>query len=93
MSEPQKLEQIKLFLDQEDYQNAIALLEKHIAEDPDELTYYWYLGLAYRSCSRPVDRISGRQSVYSLRRVLSTDSGHYLFLAKVLFLNADFYGF
>jgi hypothetical protein len=34
--------------------------------------------LAFGSCSRPVDRISGRQSVYSLRSVLSTDSGHYL---------------
>jgi len=47
MIEPQKLEQIKLFFEQEDYENAIALLEKCIEENPDELTYYWYLGLAY----------------------------------------------
>ena len=47
MIEPQKLEQIELFLAQEDYENAITFLERCIEENPDELNYYWYLGLAY----------------------------------------------
>ena len=47
MIEQQTIEEIKLLLDQESYENAIAFLEKCIEEDPDELTYYWYLGLAY----------------------------------------------
>jgi len=47
MIKPQKLRQIKLFLEQEDYQNAIAFLEQRIEEEPNELNYYWYLGLAY----------------------------------------------
>jgi predicted O-linked N-acetylglucosamine transferase (SPINDLY family) len=47
MIEPQKLKQIKLFFEQEDYENVIAFLEKCIEETPNELTYYWYLGLVY----------------------------------------------
>ena len=40
-------EQAQLSLDQGDYENAIALLESCIEDDPEELTYYWYLGLVY----------------------------------------------
>ena len=47
MIEQQKFEQIKVCLDQDDYENAITLLESFIEESPEELTYYWYLGLAY----------------------------------------------
>ena len=47
MIEQQKFEQIKVCLDQDDYENAIALLESCIEENPEQLTYYWYLGLAY----------------------------------------------
>jgi len=47
MTEQQKLEAINLFLDKEDYKSAIALLEKCIEESPEELIYYWYLGLVY----------------------------------------------
>ena len=41
------LKQIKIFWDRGDYKQAIALLENCIEENPEELTYYWYLGLAY----------------------------------------------
>jgi predicted O-linked N-acetylglucosamine transferase (SPINDLY family) len=47
MIEQQTLEQIKLFLNQEFYEDAIAFLEKYIEENPEELTYYWYLGLVH----------------------------------------------
>jgi len=47
MPKQQTFEEIKLLLDQESYENAIALLEKSIEKNPEELTYYWYLGLAY----------------------------------------------
>ena len=44
MTEQQKLEEI---LNKEDYENTITLLESYIEENPEELTYYWYLGLVY----------------------------------------------
>ena len=47
MIEQQTIEEIKLLLDQESYENAIAFLEKGIEENSEELTYYWYLGLVY----------------------------------------------
>jgi hypothetical protein len=47
MIEQQTIEEIKLLLDQESYESAIAILEKSIEKDPDELNYYWYLGLAH----------------------------------------------
>ena len=47
MNEQALFEQAKVCLDQGDYENAIALLERCIEDDPEELTYYWYLGLAY----------------------------------------------
>jgi len=47
MSEQALLEQAKICLEQGEYETAIALLEKCIEENPEELTYYWYLGLVY----------------------------------------------
>ena len=47
MIEQHTLEEIKLLLDQEDYEDAIALLEQCVEENSEELTYYWYLGLVY----------------------------------------------
>jgi protein O-GlcNAc transferase len=47
MNEQQKIEEVKLFLDRENYENAIAVLENCIEESSEELIYYWYLGLVY----------------------------------------------
>ena len=47
MSEQALLEQAKVCLEEGEYETAIALLEQCIEENPEELTYYWYLGLAY----------------------------------------------
>lgn len=47
MTKQQTIKEIKLLLDREDYEEAITCLENSIEEAPDELTYYWYLGLAY----------------------------------------------
>jgi FimV-like protein len=47
MINQQTLEQVKMYLEQGDYENAITLLEECITESPGELTYSWYLGLAY----------------------------------------------
>ena len=47
MIDQRTIEEINLLLAQESYEDAIALLEEFIEENPDELTYYWYLGLAY----------------------------------------------
>ena len=47
MIEQHIIEEINLLLDQESYEDAIALLKKSIANNPEELIYYWYLGLAY----------------------------------------------
>jgi tetratricopeptide (TPR) repeat protein len=47
MIEQQTIEEIKLLLNQESYEDAIALLEECLEKNPDELTYYWYLGLAH----------------------------------------------
>ena len=47
MSEQALLEQAKICLEQGEYETAIALLESCIEENPEELTYYWYLGLVY----------------------------------------------
>jgi tetratricopeptide (TPR) repeat protein len=40
-------EQAKDSLDQGNYENSIALLENCIKQNPEGLSYYWYLGLAY----------------------------------------------
>jgi predicted O-linked N-acetylglucosamine transferase (SPINDLY family) len=40
-------EQAKDYLDQSNYEKAIALLEQCIENNPEEVNYYWYLGLAY----------------------------------------------
>jgi predicted O-linked N-acetylglucosamine transferase (SPINDLY family) len=47
MSEQALLEQAKICLEQGEYETAIALLERCIEDDPEELIYYWYLGLVY----------------------------------------------
>jgi len=47
MSEQALFEQAKVCLGQDEYENAIGLLEKCLEENSKELTYYWYLGLAY----------------------------------------------
>ena len=47
MTEQQKIEEIKLFLDRDDYENVIVFLEQCIEENSEELIYYWYLGLVY----------------------------------------------
>ena len=47
MIDQRTIEEINLLLVQESYEDAIALLEEFIEENPDKLTYYWYLGLAY----------------------------------------------
>jgi protein O-GlcNAc transferase len=47
MIEQNKFQDIQFFLDKEDYEKAIMALEKYITDSPEELTYYWYLGLAY----------------------------------------------
>ena len=47
MIEQHIIEEINLLLDQESYEDVIALLKKSIANNPEELIYYWYLGLAY----------------------------------------------
>ena len=47
MNELQLFEQATVYLKQDNHENAIALLERCIEDDPEELTYYWYLGLAY----------------------------------------------
>jgi predicted O-linked N-acetylglucosamine transferase (SPINDLY family) len=39
--------QAKDYLDQSNYEKAIALLENCIEQNPEGLNYYWYLGLAY----------------------------------------------
>jgi predicted O-linked N-acetylglucosamine transferase (SPINDLY family) len=59
MTEQKKLEKIKLFLDKEDYGNAITLLEKYVQENSEEATYYWYLGLAYllKGCNEEAQNI------------------------------------
>jgi protein O-GlcNAc transferase len=41
------LQQAIHLIEQEDYETVIALLERCIEDDPEELTYYWYLGLVY----------------------------------------------
>ena len=47
MNEQQKIEEVKLFLDRENHENAITVLENCIEENSEELIYYWYLGLVY----------------------------------------------
>ena len=47
MIKQQYIENVKDSLAREEYENAIALLEKYIEENPEELIYYWYLGLVY----------------------------------------------
>ena len=47
MSKQALLEQAKICLEQGEYETAIAVLESCIGENPEELTYYWYFGLAY----------------------------------------------
>ena len=41
------LQQAIHLIEQEDYETVIALLERCIEDDPEELIYYWYLGLVY----------------------------------------------
>ena len=47
MKEEALFNQAKICLDQGDYEQAIALLEKCIEAEEDEVNYYWCLGLAY----------------------------------------------
>jgi predicted O-linked N-acetylglucosamine transferase (SPINDLY family) len=47
MIEQQTIEEIKLLLDRESYEEAIAFLEECLEKKSEELTYYWYLGLVY----------------------------------------------
>ena len=47
MTELQMFEQAKICLGKDDYENAIALLESCIEDNPEALTYYWNLGLVY----------------------------------------------
>jgi predicted O-linked N-acetylglucosamine transferase (SPINDLY family) len=47
MSEQALFEQAKVCLEQGEYETVIALLEKCIEINADEIEYYWYLGLAY----------------------------------------------
>ena len=47
MNESPMFEQATLCLEQDDYENAIALLKQCIELNANEINYYWYLGLAY----------------------------------------------
>ncbi|MBE9176008.1 hypothetical protein IQ225_13105 [Synechocystis salina LEGE 06155] len=47
MLERQKYKQIECHLNEGDYDNLIAILEEYIEITPQELGYYWYLGLAH----------------------------------------------
>jgi predicted O-linked N-acetylglucosamine transferase (SPINDLY family) len=47
MNELQLFEQATVYLKQDDYENAIALLEQCVEANEENVNYYWYLGLAY----------------------------------------------
>lgn len=47
MIEQHKREKIEVYLDQNNYEQLVALLTESLEETPGELEYYWYLGLAY----------------------------------------------
>jgi tetratricopeptide (TPR) repeat protein len=47
MNKKQSIEKAQLYLKKDDYENAIAFLDNCVEDSPEELTYYWYLGLVY----------------------------------------------